>query len=84
MVKLESESDSIQDPADALTERMQLEGSDNDTDHNSFTAGDEVNLLGDGVPGYETTGVDGTDDEIAEQQEDALRYTTPRLTPEPK
>ena len=82
MVKLEREPDSIVDPIEAISERMKLEGSDNDSDHNLFTAGDEVNLLGDGVPGYETTGVGGTDDEIA-NQEDALQYTTPKPRPEP-
>lgn len=82
MANLEPEPDSIQDPAEALKERMKLEGSDNDTDHNSFTSGDEVDLLGDGVPGYETTGEAGTDDDIAEEQ-DVLQYTTPRPRPHP-
>ena len=81
-MKLEPESDTIQDPAEAIIERMKLEGSDNDSDHNLFTAGDEVDMLGDGVPGYETTGEDGTDDEIG-QQEDVLQHTSSKLTPHP-
>ncbi|BCA94298.1 hypothetical protein TUM19329_06590 [Legionella antarctica] len=83
MVDLEKEPDTIISPTDALTEEMKLEGTSNDLDHNQFIGGDEVNLLGDGVPGYETTGVDGTDDEIAEQQEASTVPMSPRpkLTP---
>jgi hypothetical protein len=52
---------------------MKLEGSSNDTDHNTFNRGDEVDLVGDGIPGYETTGVDGTDDQIEDQIEASMR-----------
>ncbi|HAU1297077.1 TPA: hypothetical protein JBI36_12885 [Legionella pneumophila] len=81
MIELEPEPDTVLDPKDILTEEMKLEGSDNDMDHNQFTRGDEVDLVGDGAPGYETTGQDGTDDEIEEQRE--ARYT-PTLNPNPK
>ncbi|HAT7074266.1 TPA: hypothetical protein JAN90_16210 [Legionella pneumophila] len=81
MIELEPEPDTVLDPKDILTEEMKLGGSDNDMDHNQFTRGDEVDLVGDGVPGYETTGQDGTDDEIEEQRE--ARYT-PTLNPNPK
>lgn len=63
--ELQPEPDTIL--PDGLTEQMKLEGSSNDTDHNTFIRGDEVNLVGDGIPGYETTGVDGTDDQIADE-----------------
>lgn len=69
MIEMEPEPDTILDPADILTEQMKLEGSDNDTDHNQFTRGDETDLIGDGIPGYETTGEDGTDDQTEQQIE---------------
>ncbi|MCL9684811.1 hypothetical protein [Legionella maioricensis] len=62
---------------DALAEDMKLEGTSNDLNQNQFMGGDMANLLGDGVPGYETTGVDGTDDDIAEQQEASIIPMTP-------
>lgn len=76
--EFEEEPDTVFDPIDVL-KRMQLAGSDNDTDNNQFTGGDEVDLLGDGVPGYETTGVDGTDDDLEEEIEAEL---TPSLHPD--
>ena len=57
--------------ANQLTEEMKLQGTSNDLEHSSFISGDEVNLLGDGVPGYETTGVPDSDDDIG------LQMTTP-------
>jgi len=79
MVNLKPEPDTIltagQVLGEELTEEMKLEGSSNDLDHNQFNRGDEVDLVGDGIPGYETTGVDGTDDEIEQQTE------TPHIRP---
>ncbi len=76
MVKLEKEQDTLlptsaQGLADKLTEEMKLAETSNDLEHSSFVSGDEVDRLGDGVPGYETTGV--TDD----QDETGLQMTTP-------
>ncbi len=83
MVDLEKEPDTIISPTDALTEELKLEGTSNDLNQNQFIGGDMENSLGDGVPGYETTGVDGTDDDIAEQQEASIIPMTPspKLTP---
>jgi hypothetical protein len=82
MANLQKEPDTIISPEDALTERMKLEGTTNDLDHNQFTSADEVDLLGDGVPGYETTGVDGTDDEVEEQLEQRrFMIPRPKITP---
>lgn len=78
--ELQPEPDTIITPEDSLTEQMKLEGSDNDTDHNTFIRGDEVDLVGDGIPGYETTGVDGTDDEIEDQIEASMK-PNPMNTP---
>ncbi len=74
MVDLEKEPDTITSPEDVLSPEavknaLQLEGTDNDLNQNQFISGDEVNLLGDGVPGYEATSISGTDDEIEEQLE---------------
>ncbi|KTD65141.1 hypothetical protein [Legionella shakespearei] len=69
--ELQPEPDTIL-PED-LTEQMKMEGSSNDTDHNTFTRGDEVDLVGDGIPGYETTGVDGTDDQIEDEIEASMQ-----------
>lgn len=69
MVTLEKEPDtqfplSTEELAAKLTEEMKLEGTTNDLEHSTFVNGGEVNLLGDGVPGYQTTGVEeGNDDE---------------------
>lgn len=76
MVTLEKEPDtslplSDEALANQLTEEMKLQGASNDLEHSSFISGDEVNLLGDGVPGYETTGVPDSDDDIG------LQMTTP-------
>ena len=76
MFDLEKGPDTIVSPED-LIEQLKLAGSSNDLDNNQFMGGDETNLLGDGVPGYETTGVDGTDDDLAEQQESSLIPMTP-------
>ncbi len=79
MVDLEKQtSDTLITPDQDVTEEMQLEGSSNDTDHNQFTGADEENSLGDGVPGYETTGEDGTDDDLEQQQQ-----MTNKPTPHP-
>jgi len=79
MITLEQEPDSElsdNDLALELTEKMQSSGTSNDLDHSSPVRGDEVNMLGNGVPGYETTGVPESEDE------DALQMTTP--VPRPK
>ena len=87
MVDLRPEPDTVINPMqelkDNLTEKMKLEGSSNDMDHNQYNRGDEVDLLDDGVPGYQTTGVDGTDDEIGEQQETSTSIPScrPKLMP---
>lgn len=80
MVTLEKEPDTLSPPsaeelALRLTEEMKLAGTSNDLEHSSFISGDEVNLIGDGVPGYETTGVEESNDE------DELQLTTPVLRP---
>jgi hypothetical protein len=82
MVDLEKGPDTLVSPED-LIEELKLDGSSNDLDNNQFMGGDETNLLGDGVPGYETTGVDGTDDDLAEQQEASLipMAPSPKLIP---
>ena len=72
MVNLEKEPDTIisaQDPL-ALTEEMKIEASSNELDHNQFQSADEVDLIGDGVPGYEATSEAGTDDELEHQIEE--------------
>ena len=76
MVSLEKEPDSLlpvstEELAARLTEEMKLAGTSNDLEHSSFVSGDEVELLGDGVPGYEATGVPDSDDDIG------LQMTTP-------
>lgn len=83
MVDLGKEPDTIVSPSDVLADEMKLEGTSNDLNQNQFIGGDMTNLLGDGVPGYETTGVDGTDDDIAEQQEASIIPMTPspKFTP---
>jgi hypothetical protein len=67
-----------QEIAEVVKQELELEGSDNDELHNQFVGGDQVDSLGDGIPGYETTGVDGTDDQI-EQEETAT--SIPKLRP---
>lgn len=59
---------------------MKIEGTTNSLDHTQFMGADEVNLPGDGVPGYKATGEDGTDDEI-EQQIQQQSSITPKFTP---
>ena len=74
MSNLEKGPDTVitsEDPALKLIEDMKLQGTSNDLDHYQGNSGDEVDLLGDGVPGYETTGVAGTDDD------ESLQMTTP-------
>lgn len=63
---LEKETeDSLIEPELDLSEDLKLSGTSNDFNQNQFQGGDMVDLLGDGVPGYETTGEDETDDDIA-------------------
>ncbi|CEG57873.1 hypothetical protein [Legionella fallonii] len=79
MTNLEKEPDTLTSPEDVLSpdilspesvkNALQLAGTDNDLNQNQFIGGDQVNLLGDGVPGYEATGVSGTDDELEKQLE---------------
>jgi hypothetical protein len=78
--EFEQEPDTVFDPLD-IVKRMKLAGSDNDTDNNQFMGGDEVDLLGDGVPGYETTGVPESNDDTELHIEE--KYA-PTLTPTPK
>lgn len=78
MIKLEPEPDTIINAEDGLAESLKLEGSSNDTDHNQFQASDEVDALGDGVPGYQTTGQEGRDDQIEQQQEQQSTIPKPR------
>ncbi|MCC5792898.1 MAG: hypothetical protein JJT82_09880 [Legionellaceae bacterium] len=62
-------SDTSVSPDEDLVNELQRQATSNDTNQNRFTGGDMDDLLNDGVPGYETTGVEGTDDDIAQQQE---------------
>ena len=80
MVTLEKEPDTLlpqstEELAIRLTEEMKLEGTSNDLEHTTFIRADEGNLLGDGVPGYQTTGVEESNDD------EELQMTTP--TPRP-
>lgn len=69
MSNLEKETiDTLTNPTLDFTEEMQLEGSSNELDHNQFINGDQVDLLGDGVPGYETTGESTPEDDIGNDQ----------------
>lgn len=69
MSNMEKETvDTLVKPDQGFAEELKLAGSSNDMNQNQFRGGDEVDLLGDGVPGYETTGEEDTDDEIAQQQ----------------
>lgn len=81
MANLEKEADSILSPLDALSEELKIPGTDNDLEHNQFIGGDEVDLLNDGVPGYETTGVDGTDDDTEDHLEQTSITPMPKFTP---
>jgi len=67
MVDMQKEPDTIISPTDALANELKLEATTNDTNQNQFLGGDMVDLLGNGVPGYETTGVDGSDDDVENQ-----------------
>ena len=77
-MKLEPEPDSIITPEDGLAESLKLEGSSNDTDHNQFLGSDEVDALGDGIAGYQSTGQEGSDDQIEQQQEQQTTIPSPR------
>ncbi|KTC76745.1 hypothetical protein [Legionella brunensis] len=57
--------DTLIQPELDFGEELELEGSSNQLNQNQFIGGDEVNLLGDGVPGYETTGETDPEDEVA-------------------
>lgn len=81
MVKLKKDSDTNtltsiekikEELAEALTEEMKLEGTSNDMEHSSFVRGDEVDLLGEGVPGYQTTGESHPTDQIEHEKEDEI------------
>jgi len=82
MADLEKESvDTIITPDQGLTEEMKQEGTDNDMEHNTFNQrGQEVDLVGGGVPGYETTGQEGTNDQLEDEKEDV---PGPMKTPKP-
>jgi len=80
MVKLKQGPDTILTPEQelqgTLEGQLSQEGSSNDMDHSAFMGSDESNSLGAGVPGYQTTGQTGTDDEI--EQQIASKTPTPR------
>lgn len=84
MVKLEKEAvDTVITPDEMLGEELELAGTDNDEEHNSFVGADADNLLGDGVPGYQVTGQEGTDDQIEEELEQvAGPMNIPKPTPD--
>ncbi|KTD26054.1 hypothetical protein [Legionella israelensis] len=82
MVKMEKELvDTVITPDEELSEELELAETDNDEEHNSFIGADESNLLEDGVPGYQTTGQEGTDDQIEEELE---QIPGPMNTPKPR
>ncbi|KTD46847.1 hypothetical protein Lrub_1769 [Legionella rubrilucens] len=57
MSNLEKETvDTLVKPEPDFSDELSLEDSSNELNQNQFISGDEVDLLGDGVPGYETTG----------------------------
>lgn len=62
MVDLKKEADTLaidnieEELAEALTEEMKIAGSSNDMEHSQYVRGGEVDLVGDGVPPYETDG----------------------------
>lgn len=65
MSHLEKETvDTLVKPDPDLADELSLEGTSNEFNQNQFVSGDEVDLLGDGVPGYETTGECDPNDEI--------------------
>lgn len=57
--------DTLVKPEADLDEQLKLEGSSDEQNQNQFIGGDEVDLLGDGVQGYETTGEAEPNDSIA-------------------
>ncbi|KTD07350.1 hypothetical protein [Legionella jamestowniensis] len=68
MSDLEKETvDTLIKPELDFADELELEDSTDEFNQNQFRGGDEVDLLGDGVPGYQTTGEDGEEDEIAEE-----------------
>ena len=69
--------------AEALTEEMKQEGTSNDMEHSEFVRGDEVDLLGEGVPGYQTTGETHPTDQIEHEQEDEIEEEGGALSPFP-
>ena len=76
MVTLEKEPDTIlpMSPQE-LSDKLSEAGTSNDQLQSSFIGSDMVNSLGDGVPGYQTTGVDEGNDE------EELQMTTPNSRP---
>lgn len=65
MGELEKESeDTMITPDLDLPLELELEGSSNELNQNQFTGSDMTNSLGDGVPGYETTGETHPIDEV--------------------
>ncbi|CEK11864.1 hypothetical protein [Legionella hackeliae] len=68
MSNLEKETvDTLIQPELDFPDELQLEDTSNEFNQNQFRGGDEVNLLGDGVPGYQTSGESDGEDEIAEE-----------------
>lgn len=90
MVKMEKDSDTNtfekikEELAEALTEEMKQEGTSNDMEHSEFVRGDEVDLLGEGVPGYQTTGETHPTDQIEHEQEDEIEEEGGALSPFPR
>ncbi|QRN02794.1 hypothetical protein GH742_02260 [Legionella sp. MW5194] len=65
MSNLEKETvDTLVKPEPDFGDELSLEDSCNELNQNQFISGDEVDLLGDGVPGYETTGESDPLDQI--------------------
>lgn len=66
MSNLEKTSvDTLVKPEADFVDELQQQGSSNELNQNQFIGGDQVDLLGDGVPGYESTGEAEPNDEIA-------------------
>lgn len=65
-------SDTSTAPDDDLINKLKEKATSNDMLQNTYVGGDMDDSLNDGVPGYETTGVEGTDDEIGQQQSDGF------------
>jgi hypothetical protein len=85
MVDFKPDSDSFESPEDLMLD-LAKDGTSNDINRYQQFAGDNTNLLGDGVPGPETVHLGGTDDEIAHdiEAEQDVNQGPYSMVPSPK